>query len=235
MIPRGIYLCMLISVLGCARTPEVLVITGGHEFDTADFFDLFHSLEGIRMDSVSHPAALDLLYSPVVDRYDALIFYDYMPDLPPEDSIIYLELGRKGMPMIFLHHALCSFQSWEGYRQMVGGTYVMPGYASDPDQLSGYAHDLDLEIQVLDPTHPLTRGIGEFSIHDEGYDHIQINGGVQALLGTRHPQCAPLVAWENRWQNSTCLYLMFGHDKLAYTNENFRHLLQNAIHYVSEQ
>ena len=115
---------------------------------------------------------------------------------------------------------------------MVGGTYVMPGYASDSGQLSGYAHDLDLEIEVLEPSHPLTRGISDFIIHDEGYDHIRINREVNALLGTHHPQCAPLVAWENRWQNSTCLYLMFGHDKQAYANEQFRRLLENGIHYL---
>lgn len=232
MISRGIYLWTLVAVIGCARSPEVLVITGGHAYDTTEFYKLFESMEGIHWDSISHPAALDLLSSTGASRYNVLVFYDYVPDLPPEDSVIYLNLGRQGMPMIFLHHALCNFQSWEGYRQMVGGTYVMPGYASDSGRLSGYAHDLDLEIRVLDPTHPVTSGISDFSIHDEGYDHILINNGVKAILGTQNPQCSPVVAWENRWLNSTCLYLMSGHDKQAYSNEHFQRLLQNSIQYV---
>ena len=98
---------------------------------------------------------------------------------------------------------------------------------------SDYAHDIDLKIEVLDRSHPVTRGVGEFTIHDEGYSNIQIMQEVLPLLGTRHQHCAPLVAWENQWENSTCLYLMFGHDKQAYVNEHFKLLLQNSIQYLS--
>jgi hypothetical protein len=137
------------------------------------------------------------------------------------------------MPMIFMHHALCSFQQWEGYQKMVGGKYVKPGFHPDSSLHSGYAHDVDLMIEVLDPSHPVTRGIDEFVIHDEGYYNIQINPGVRPLLGTSHAQCAPLVAWENQWHKSTCLYLMFGHDKQAYSNDHFKLLLSNSIQWLS--
>lgn len=234
MMRSLLYLWILvISASSCSKSPEVLVITGGHAYDTTEFFEMFNSLEGISFDSVSYPAAGQLLSSSDVGKYDLLLFYDYVPDMPQADSAIFQDLTRKGMPMIFMHHALCSFQKWEGYQQMVGGKYVMPGYQNDTSLHSGYAHDLDLKIEVLDPSHPVTQGIGEFTIHDEGYYNIQINQEVLPLLGTKHPQCAPLVAWENQWENSTCLYLMFGHDKLAYVNEHFKLLLQNSIQYLS--
>lgn len=232
MMLKLIYMVMLVALLGCSKSPEVMVILGGHEYDTTEFWEMFHSLEGISFDSVSHPAALELLSSSKVAQYDLLLFYDYIPDLPLEDSTIFQELARLGMPMIFMHHALCTFQQWDGYQKMVGGKYVMPGFHPDSTLYSGYAHDLDLKIKVLDPTHPVTRGIGEFVIHDEGYYNIQINEGVHPLLGTSHPNCAPLVAWENHWLNSTCLYLMFGHDKEAYANESFKLLFQNSIQYL---
>ena len=135
--------------------------------------------------------------------------------------------------MIFMHHALCTFQQWDGYQQMVGGKYVMPAYHPDSSLHSGYAHDLDLKIKVLDHSHPITRGIGEFLIHDEGYYNIQINKEAQPLLGTTHQFCAPQVAWINQCQQSTCLYLMFGHDKQAYSNEHLKLLLQNSIQWLS--
>jgi type 1 glutamine amidotransferase len=227
------YLWILLALAGCSKAPEILVVTGGHAFDTTEFFDLFRSLEGIGFDEVSHPAALDLLSSSSVGKYDLLLFYDYMPDLPLADSMVFHRLARMGMPMIFMHHALCNFQRWEGYASMVGGTYVMPGFHPDTSLHSGYAHDLDLTIEVLDPEHPVTRGIGEFVIHDEGYYNIQVKSGVHPLLGTQHPSCAPQVAWENRWNNSTCIYLMFGHDKQAYSNEHLKLLLRNSIQYLS--
>jgi type 1 glutamine amidotransferase len=149
------------------------------------------------------------------------------------DSLVFQDLTLLGMPMIFMHHALCTFQKWDGYQQMVGGKYVMPGYYPDSSLHSGYAHDVDLKIEVLDPNHPVTRGISEFVIHDEGYYNIQINQEVHPLLGTSHPYCASQVAWENQANNSTCIYLMFGHDKQAYTHVSLKLLLQNSIQYLS--
>lgn len=233
MMPRILYLCFLLAAAGCSSSPEVLVITGGHAYDTTEFFEMFQSLEGIHFDSASHPLAMELIASPEVRKYDLLLFYDYQPDLPLSDSAVFYQLTQQGMPMIFLHHALCSFQQWEGYGQMVGGKYVMPGTDPDSSLYSGYAHDLDLNIEVLDRSHPVTRGIDEFVIHDEGYFNIQINGMAHPLLGTSHPECAAVVAWENQKHNSPCIYLMFGHDKQAYANENLRTLLRNSIQYLS--
>ena len=228
-----ILVILVITASSCSKSPEILIITGGHAYDTTEFFEMFHSLEGISFDSVSHPAALEMLSSPEIRKYDLLLFYDYLPDMPLADSAVFQDLTQQGMPMIFMHHALCTFQAWEGYQQMVGGKYVMPGYDPDSSLHSGYADDLDLKIEVLDPSHPVTRGIGEFVIHDEGYFNIQINQEVHPLLGTSHQHCAPLVAWINQCQQSTCLYLMFGHDKLAYVNEHLKLLLQNAIQWLS--
>jgi len=223
---------LLITASSCSKSPDLLVITGGHAYDTTEFVEMFNSLEGISFDSVSYPAARELLCSSNVGKYDLLLFYDYVPDMPMADSAIFQDLTRKGMPMIFMHHALATFQSWEGYQQMVGGKYVMPDHP-DSSLHSDYAHDIDLKIEVIDRSHPVTQGVDEFTIHDEGYYNIQIMQEVLPLLGTEHPHCAPLVAWENQWENSTCLYLMFGHDKQAYVNEHFKLLLQNSIQYLS--
>ncbi|MCK5066983.1 MAG: ThuA domain-containing protein [Bacteroidales bacterium] len=230
---RLIYILIFVTVAGCSKSPEVLVIVGGHEYDTTEFFEMFHSMEGINFDSVSHPAALELLSSSKVGQYDLLIFYDFIPDMPLSDSTLYLKLTRLGMPMIFMHHAICTFQQWDGYQQMVGGRYVMPGFHPDSTLHSGYAHDMDLKIEVLDPSHPVTSGTGEFMIHDEGYYNILINKEVHPLLGTSHRYCAPQVAWVNECDRSTCLYLMFGHDKQAYTNTSLHQLLKNSIFWLS--
>ena len=217
----------------CSKSSEILLITGGHAYDTTEFYEMFNSLEGISFDSVSYPDARKLLSSSEIGKYDMLLFYDFVPDMPMADSVIFLDLTRMGMPMIFMHHALGTFQRWEGYQQMVGGRYVMPGYKIDSSLFSGYEHDLDLKIEVLDPSHPVTRGISEFVIHDEGYFNIQIKPEVHPLLGTEHPQGSPVMAWENQSDNSTSLYLMFGHDKQAYANEKLKLLLLNSIQYLS--
>ena len=186
-------------------------------------------MKGIISDSISHPHALSLLKSEYIMNYDVLLFYDFVTDMPKKDSVIYLNLTYQGMPMLFLHHAICSFQQWDGYKQLIGGKYIEQEYASDPDEISDYQNDLDLQIKVANNKHPVTRGVSDFTIHDEGYSNIQMRGGITPLLQTDHPECSSIVGWVNHFDRSTCIYLMFGHDQQAYLNKNFRQLIENSI------
>jgi len=226
---------ILFTVTGCNKPVRVLSIAGGHAYDTSEFYQAIYSLEGLSIDTVTHPRAKQVMTSGTVDMYDVLVFYDFLPEMPLEDSAIYLELIRKGVPMLFLHHSFCSFQEWEGFQEIVGGKYIMPFSESDSSLHSGYKHDIVLEVEVVDPLHPVNAGISDFTIHDEGYSNIVINEGIHPLLATSHLDCAPVVGWVNQAGNSTCVYLMMGHDKNAYGNESFRHLVQNAVLWLSDQ
>jgi len=231
-----ILLTAIVLLTACSKNPiSVLLVTGGHNFDTVEFFQLFRSMEEFEFDSVSHPEALGLLSSEKKDSYDLILFYDFVPGMELKDSVVFLTLAREGKPMLFLHHSLCSFQRWDGYMQMVGGKYVMAGFSSDSSAFSDYRHDIDLYVEVLDPDHPVSRGIENFTIHDEGYSNILLADQIHPLFGTSHPDCSPIVGWVNRFDRSTCIYLMFGHDKQAYSNESFKQILRNSIQWLTSQ
>jgi hypothetical protein len=230
----AIFLLFLL-IAGCGKPASVLLITGGHSYDTTEFYDLFREMEGIEFDSVLYPAARDVLASDRIDDYDVLLFYDFLARMEPKDSIIFLNLTNQGKSMLFLHHALATCQGWEGYKAMVGGRYMMPGFQWDSTLLSDFKHDIDLEIEVLDPDHPVTRGVDNFVIRDEGYSNIQVNEGIHPLLGTNHPDASPLVAWVNDCDQSTIIYIMLGHDRHAYANNSFQLLLNNSIQWLSSQ
>jgi hypothetical protein len=137
------------------------------------------------------------------------------------------------MPMLFMHHAICTFQEWEGYSELVGGKYLVEGFGYETSEFSGYKHDLDLRITVLDKRHPVTRGLNDFTIHDEGYSNLWISEGVTPLLKTENPDCSEIVGWINHFDRSTTIWLIFGHDKLAYENHSFRKLLGNALGWLT--
>lgn len=217
-----------------ALSPRVLVILGGHSYDTTDFFEMLHSIKGFRFDSVSHPFAQGILSSGYLPAYDLLLYYDYMPDLPPKDSILYLNLAHLGVPMLFLHHSICSFQSWEGFGQLVGGKYVIGDASSDPAGLSGYKYDLELRVEVVDRKHPVTWGMEDFNFLDEGYSNIRMAEGVTPLLRTDHPESSGLVGWTCQFDRTTSVYLMLGHDRNAYKNPSFRQLVENAARWLTE-
>jgi len=222
-------LLTLIMAVSCNKPLCVLVVSGGHSYDTAEFYDLFRSLEGIRFDSVSHPDALEFLGSGKVEEYDAVVFYDYVPGMPASDSLVYIDLGKSGIPMLFLHHSICNSQQWDGFMQVAGGKYIIPDFGADSSLLSSYKHDIDLEVSVEDALHPVTNGMDGFTIHDEGYSNLVVMEGVTPLLTTDHPECHPLVGWTHRYKDSRVVYLLFGHDRQAYENPAFRELIRNSL------
>ncbi len=210
---------------------KILVVTGGHDFDPS-FFTLFETMEEVRFDTVSQPAANRLLSADLCAKYNAVVFYDMVQEISEDQKEAFREMTRCGIGMVFLHHSLVSYQNWDFFHELVGGRYFERGYPS-PHELSTYKHDLDLDIHVYDAGHPVTRGITDFTIHDEGYGNILVNEGVHVLLSTSHPDCAEKIAWTSHCGHSDIVYLMLGHDANAYRNESFRKLVQNAIFWVS--
>lgn len=215
------------------KKSSVLVVTGGHAYDTAEFVQMFRTLGGINADTIHYSR----IHQPGVDRlikkYDVLVFYDMWQNTSEADRILLSYLTEKGMGLVFLHHSLVSHPLWPEYEQIIGGKYRLKTEA-DSSLWSGYKHDLNLEVSVLDPDHPVLTGISDFTIHDEGYSNISMLPTVYPLLSVDHPEAAKYVGWANNYKNSRIVYLMLGHDKLAYSNESFRQLLQNSIQYVSD-
>ncbi|MFH0758733.1 MAG: ThuA domain-containing protein [Bacteroidota bacterium] len=215
--------------------PRILVITGGHSYDTTEFCAMFRSMKGITFDTISHPRAGGQLSSEHIYTYDVLVFYDYQPDQALKDSTLYLNLTHHGMPLLFLHHSICSCQRWEGFKAMLGGKYIMEGYGHDSSSLSDYRHDLDLHIRIADDHHPVTDGLTDFDIQDEGYSNINMAEGITPLLLTCSPGSSSPVAWANTFDQSTIICLMLGHDKHAYENQAFQTFLSNSITWLSRK
>ncbi len=209
--------------------PLALVITGGHAFDTTQFFDMFFSFEDFNVDTISQHHANAFLGENEINNYDVLVFYDMWQDITEQQKNGLLELLEKGKGMVFLHHSLVSYQEWDEYVNIVGGRYYLENNVQDSSKLSGYEHDLDLQVKVLDNTHPVTKNIQDFQIHDEGYFNIEMIPSIYPLLEVDHPSCTRFVAWTNEYKNSRIVYILLGHDKHAYQNESFRSLVENAV------
>jgi type 1 glutamine amidotransferase len=218
---------------GCSDKMNVLLVTGGHSFDTTEFFSLFSSFQGISVDTISQPRANKLLEEMNKSEYKVIVFYDMWQDITVNQKEAFYKLLENGTGMVFLHHSLVSYQNWDEFINITGGKYWQSGYGIDSSKFSGYQHDLNLQVNVLDQDHPVTKDIQNFQILDEGYSNIEMLPSVIPLLETNDPSCARYVAWINEYSNSRIIYIMLGHDRKAYENEAFRILVKNAIIWAS--
>jgi uncharacterized protein len=216
-----------------AQPVKIMLVTGGHSYDTLQFFQMFDALEGIEYEHFLQPSANKAIASGQAGQFDVLVFYDMWRDVSEQEQQAYIDLTKQGKPILFLHHALASYQKWPEFEKILGGKYIEKGSETSAEELSTYKHDVWIHVQVPNPEHPVTKGIKPFRIFDEVYGNFRVLPKVTPLLKTDHPESGPVIAWENRYNSSVIVFLQPGHDKNAYESENYRRLILQSIKYLA--
>ena len=211
---------------------RVAVLTGGHAFDVPNFYRLFRELPGVD----AYPQHLEhFASSPEEDRdaYDAVVFYGMDQNVPYEEGrraggnarAAIERLVEQGQGIVVLHHALLAWEQWDFWNQLTGFD----------NRNFRYKEGLDLQIQVADDAHPVTAGLEDFPIHDEGYVlHGEYDGQGSVLLTVDHEDAMAQAAWVREFQDSRVCCLPLGHDQQAWSNPAFRRVLAQAIAWTAE-
>ncbi|MFW5774415.1 MAG: ThuA domain-containing protein [Tangfeifania sp.] len=218
-----------------AQSVNVMLVTGGHSYDSIQFFQLFDSVENIEYEHFAQPEANKALAAEQWKEIDVVVFYDMWQDISEKEKQAYLEMTTQGKPMLFLHHSLVSYQQWPEFEKIVGGKYIERSPDIPDEQHSTYKHDVWINVEVVNPEHPVTKGFSDFRIFDEVYGNFRVSPDVQPLLKTDHPESSETIGWENRYNASTIVYLQPGHNHHAYGSPLYRKLISQAIHYLAQK
>ena len=214
-----------------AEPIKVMLVTGGHAYDTLQFFQMFDELEGIDYEHFEQPEANREIANGKAEDFDVLVFYDMWQNIGMEERLAYINLTQKGKPMLFLHHSLVSYQNWPEFEKIVGGKYIEAGKNTDEESVSNYEHDVWVYCNVENYT-PVTNGFQELRFFDEVYGNVRISDDIKPLLSTKHPKSMKYVAWEHKYKNSAILYIQPGHDKRTYIEKDYKKLLLQSIRYL---
>jgi len=230
----------LVSVVCQAAEPQqgkirVLLLTGGHGFDADPFFAMFDAMDDVEYTKAEMPAQADLLGPAATEKFDVLVFYDMCREITPVQQEQFVALLNKGIGVVALHHTLGGHQTWPEYEKIIGGRFFLKPREVDGKTLpkSGWKHGETLDVTVADKQHPITRGLADFTIHDETYNNYSTVSDAKVLLTTDNPTNDPELAWVKSYGNSRVMYLMLGHDRLAYENENYRTLVSRGIRWAA--
>jgi uncharacterized protein len=215
-----------------AQSIKIMVVTGGHAYDTVQFTDMFDALEGVEYEHFQQPKANQKLVKDLAEDFDVLVFYDMWKSISEIEKSAYLKLTEQGKPFLFLHHSIASYQDWPEFEKLLGGKYVEKARGVPVEEQSTYEHDVWVYGKVENIT-PVTRGFSEIRFFDEVYGNVRISDDVFPLIKTRHPQSMEIIAWENKYNNSKIIYLQPGHDRRTYESEDYKKLLLQAIKYLA--
>jgi type 1 glutamine amidotransferase len=234
----GLWLCasLAASAEEAGGKIRVLLTYGGHGFEEKAFFAMFDAMPGIATTKAKLPDQAGLLKPGLEKDQDVIVMYDMVGDFKPDQRAAFVELLKtSGIGLVALHHNLGAHKTWDEYPKIIGGKYVFKaceinGVSWPP---SKYAHGQDMNIQVADKDHPITRGVADFVVHDETYKGYYVAPDVRVLLKTDHAKNEPSVAWVKEYGKSRVFYLMLGHDSKAWTQPAYPLLIQRGIRWAA--
>ncbi len=219
------------------RPLRVLLTYGGHGFEEAKFFALFDSLDGIEYEKAPLPEKADLFKPGLQQQFGAIVMYDMVAGFTPPQQEAFVQLLNEGIGVVSLHHNLGAHRQWPEFTKIIGGKFIF-----QPTNLEGqdyknstWSHGEQLKVTVVDREHPITRGLADFEIHDETYGGYYTASDVHLLLKTDHPKNDPELAWTKTYGKSRVVYLMLGHDHLAWENPAYPRLLAQSIDWAANR
>ena len=260
------------SMQGGTGKIKVLFISKYHAFDRENLFAAFDAFDDITWTHVEHPAATNFYDPELAAPYDVLLFYDAFAgrefqreadgvisnrDMPPtpkmkRDFANLLRNGDKGF--VFFHHAIASWaHTWPEYGEVIGAVAdwgkPLKNIRGKDYAASGALGGVKQHITVVDKTHPITAGVGDFDIVDEAYLCPVFEDSVHPLLRTDfkpvdsafptrpltkgHPPGSNLTGWVKTAERSPVAYIQHGHDNTAWANPAWRKLMTNAIKWAA--
>jgi hypothetical protein len=216
---------------------RVLLIAGGHDYETNAFHALFKANPDITFEAVTHPNAYPKLRPGAAKEFDVIVLYDMWQKITEEAKTDLVNWLKSGKGLVSLHHSIANYQQWPEWPRIVGGRYYLEKTVVEGVEKprSIWKHDVKFKVHVADPNHPVTRGVRDFEIHDETYGLFDMAPGSHALLTTDEPTSAKHIGWANNYEGARVVYLQLGHDHFAYENPNYRQLVRQAIRWVARQ
>jgi type 1 glutamine amidotransferase len=152
---------------------------------------------------------------------DGMLWPD--PDRPhvvwmtPEQEQAVVAFVEGGGGLLALHNSPGLYPEGGPYLRLLGATF------------KGHGPLEEFRVRVLDPHHPITRGVSDYEIADEQHVPLPDRDKVHLLLESRSEEgVVGAAGWAYEPKKGRVAYLANGHTRDALVHPQFQLLLQNA-------
>lgn len=149
-------------------------------------------------------------------NYDGLILYANHDSITAAQEKALLAYVRSGKGFIPLHSASYCFRNSPEVVALIGGQFKSHEYDSFP-------------AVILQPQHPVMKGIPSFVTTDETYVHDKINKDMQVLTERVEGDHHEPYTWVRNYGEGRVFYTAYGHDEKTWRNPGFLDLVRNGI------
>lgn len=150
-----------------------------------------------------------------LDVYDTMLFYTDVGTLTEAQEEGLLGYVKRGGGFFGLHTAAASFLENGGYHSMLNAFFV------------DHSRYMDFAVTIVDPTHPIARGISGFKVTDELYHLNHDSTRSHHLMSAYDPTKdeSHVMAFVHRYGLGRVFYFALGHDMAVMENPNFQEII----------
>jgi len=130
-----------------------------------------------------------------------------------------------GVGLAGWHGTMCdSFRENTNYQWMTGGQWV--------------AHPGDIRpayrVRIVDPQHPITAGMGDFTLRDTEQYYLHVDPGNEVLADTTFDNGVVMpVVWTRTWGKGRVAYASFGHTYKDFETPEARRIMERCLLWAS--
>jgi putative membrane-bound dehydrogenase-like protein len=170
--------------------------------------------EAIYFDYFTTP---DCLNPETLSLYDTVMLYANHGNITDAQYQALDNFVGSGRGFVPVHCASACFGNSPKFIEMVGGRFKSHG-------------DGVFKATILEPGHPVMKGVNEYETWDETYVHDQLNEKGRKLLMERvEGEHREPWAWVRQQGKGRVFYTASGHDERTWKNPDFQLKLRNAI------
>ncbi len=212
---------------------KVVILIGGHGFDRAAFDKFWNGLNNLTCE-VWKGNPYSIFDDVAKFSYDAIVLYNLSSGMTEGQKQNFLKLLDKGVGLVVWHHALADCEDWPEFEKIAGAKYwLKPGERNGvkvPQSGTGWGK---FKMHIEDPQHPITRGVADFELNDESYNHQTFCEGIHVLITANDSKSDKAIAWTNQYGKARVFGCQSGHDAKVWTNESFRRVMSQGIEWVA--
>ena len=221
------------------KDASLLIVTGGHEYEEAEFYRMFDALDGVKYVHMEQPFVQNFYSAKALKPYDVVVFYDMWETITEEAAQGLLDAVGKGKSVLVFHHAICGYNDWPEFIDMAGGKYVKKPFpdpeTGQPVPETAFRIGRTIEVSAV-KGNGIVKLDAPFSYTEERYYNMYVKPDVKPILMcAEEGRPAEVVEWENRYGRGTVITLLLGHGESVYANPNIRSILGQTIKYLAKK
>ena len=172
---------------------------------------------------VTYTEKISDLNPETLGKYDALLIYANTTRISKDQEKALLDYVAGGGGFVPLHCASFCFLNSPEYIALVGAQFQKHGTG-------------EFETTVVDPDHPIIKGLEPFRTWDETYVHTKHNTKDRHVLQTRDDQAGSEPwTWTRTHGKGRVFYTAYGHDARTWGHPGFHDLVERGIRWAANK